>query len=139
MRSGLILGILLIFGCKSVETTNSNACKNGSLQIEIVNNWKISTDSTYYLTNEVFYKSLENKYRDCITNLEENELITIFGTQYETGTIKSDSTIKSTLKYFITPPCKDQNSQCGYLIFYISLNGKVKSFSEIYSDPNIIK
>lgn len=139
MIDKIIIILLFLYSCKTVDVPSSTSCNIDSLKIEIKKNWKLNTDSTFYSTNDDFYISLESNFKNCIIGSSESKIIDLFGSRFETGTVKSDSTLKSFMKYYITPPCKVQQSQCGYLIFYIGIDGKVKTFSELFADPNIEK
>ncbi len=115
--------ILIIFYCSCSQQAGvvKSPAFCSDLRNEIKNNWKLTTDSSYYETNLQFLRRVDSIYKSCLIN--ENNVISLFGQPNKTG----HSFHRLELIYHIDKPCTSEHKyECSDFMIYFDEGDSVK-------------
>ena len=116
---------LLIFSCSfKLSASSPFKCFCKPLQSTVKKNWKLSNDSTYYISKINDLNNIDSIYHDCLIKLTQRQVIKLFGKP--TGTEQGRIPAPYTLQYKITPPCPSSNPFCGGGILYFNFDSAHK-------------
>lgn len=94
------------------------------LKWDIKTNWKLNPEGTYHLYNDSFTLKIDTAYKQCLTGLNSENVIQLFGEPNEFNNLL--------MKYYLSPPCNNVNNSCEYMYFEFNKDTLVKRYGVLF-------